>query len=64
MYFLRHFNINLYVQDVPLPSFNWTRIINETHGIIRAVIDSTNGKPKPTSVTAYQAWTSDTLRLI
>jgi hypothetical protein len=36
--------------------------MNETHGIIRAVIDFSDGKPKPTIVTAYQARTSDTSR--
>jgi hypothetical protein len=36
--------------------------MNATHGFIRAVIDFSGGKPKPTAVTAYQARTSDTLR--
>jgi hypothetical protein len=40
----------------------WTRTVNATHGIIRAVIDFSSGKPKPTVVNAYQARTSDTLR--
>ncbi|CAF3243804.1 unnamed protein product [Rotaria sp. Silwood2] len=45
-----------------LPSMKWTRTSNGTHGIIRLAIDFTDGKPKPTAVTAYQARTSDTLR--
>lgn len=55
---------DLYVQKIPLPSLKWTRTINQTHGVIRAVIDFGNGKPKPTLVTAYQARTNDNIRLI
>ncbi len=40
----------------------WTRTINSTHGIIRAVIDFSDDKPNPTAVSAYQARTTDTLR--
>ena len=40
----------------------WTKTMNGTHGIIRAVIDFSAGKSKPTAVSAYQARTSDTLR--
>jgi hypothetical protein len=40
----------------------WTRTVNGSHGIIRAVIDFSAGKPKPTVVSAYQVRTSDTLR--
>ena len=40
----------------------WTRTINATHGIIRAVVDFNAGKPKATTVSAYQVRTSDTLR--
>lgn len=40
----------------------WTRTINGTHGIIHAIINFSDGKPKPSTVTAYQARTSDTLR--
>ena len=42
----------------------WTRIINQTHGVIRAVIDFSNGKPKPIAMAAYQARTNDNLRFI
>ncbi len=49
-------------QTVPLPSFKWTRTINGTHGIVRAIIDFDSGRPKPTAVAAYQARTSDSLR--
>ena len=40
----------------------WTRTINETHGVIHAIIDFGAGKPKPTAVSAYQAFTTDALR--
>ncbi|CAF1221234.1 unnamed protein product [Rotaria magnacalcarata] len=40
-----------------LPSFKWTRTINETHGQILAVVDFSSGQPKPINVTAYQART-------
>ena len=40
----------------------WTRTENGTHGIIRAVIDFSAGRPRPSAVSAYQARTSDTLR--
>jgi hypothetical protein len=40
----------------------WTRTTNSTHGIIRAVIDFSGGKPRATVVNGYQARTSDTLR--
>ncbi|CAF3924773.1 unnamed protein product, partial [Adineta steineri] len=45
-----------------LPSMKWTRTVNGTHGVIRAVIDFGAGQPKPTAVTAYQARTGDTLK--
>ncbi|UJR29021.1 hypothetical protein I4U23_010238 [Adineta vaga] len=45
-----------------LPSMKWTRTVNETHGTIRATIDFSNGKPKASTVTAYQARTADKLR--
>ncbi|CAF3373108.1 unnamed protein product [Rotaria sp. Silwood2] len=38
-----------------LPSFKWTRIINETHGQILGIVDFSVGQPKPINVTAYQA---------
>ena len=41
---------------------SWTRTINGTHGVIRAVIDFSSGQPKHSAVSAYQARTSDTLR--
>ncbi|CAF3461591.1 unnamed protein product [Rotaria sp. Silwood2] len=40
-----------------LPSFKWTRIINETHGQIVGIVDFSAGQPKPINVTAYQART-------
>ncbi|CAF1405893.1 unnamed protein product [Rotaria sp. Silwood1] len=40
-----------------LPSFKWTRSINETHGQILAVIDFSTGQPKPINATVYQART-------
>ncbi|CAF1411980.1 unnamed protein product [Rotaria sordida] len=42
-----------------LPSFKWERRLNQTHGKIRATIDFSAGKPKPTMVTAYHARTGD-----
>ncbi|CAF4361045.1 unnamed protein product, partial [Adineta steineri] len=47
---------------IPLPSMKWTRTMNGTHGFIHVTIDFSSGKPKPTTVSAYQARTSDTLR--
>lgn len=40
-----------------LPSWTWTRIINETHGQIVANVSITNGHPVPRNVTVYQART-------
>jgi hypothetical protein len=40
----------------------WTRTENETDGMIHVIIDFSDGKPKPTVVSAYRARTSDTLR--
>ncbi|CAF4947226.1 unnamed protein product [Rotaria sp. Silwood1] len=40
-----------------LPSFKWTRSINETHGQILAIIDFSSGQPKPINATVYQART-------
>lgn len=45
-----------------LPSMTWTRTENGTHGILRAVIDFSAGRPRPGVVSAYQVRTSDTLR--
>ncbi|CAF1342356.1 unnamed protein product [Adineta steineri] len=43
---------------VPLPSMKWTRTMNGTHGFIHVTIDFSSGKPKPTTVSAYQARTT------
>ncbi|CAF4591001.1 unnamed protein product [Rotaria sp. Silwood2] len=40
-----------------LPSFKWTRIINQTHGQIVGVVDFSDGQPKPIKATVYQART-------
>ncbi len=61
-YYFRFLVNNVQMQRIPLPSMKWTRTINGTHGIIRTIIDFGAGKPKPTAVSAYQAFTSDTLR--
>lgn len=45
-----------------LPSMTWTRTENGTHGILRAAIDFSAGRPRPGVVSAYQVRTSDTLR--
>ena len=38
--------------------------MNETHGVIRAIVDFSVEKPKPTVVTGYEARTSDSLRFV
>jgi len=53
---------NLQIQSILLPLMTWTRTENGTHGIIHAVIDFSDGKPKATAISAYQARTSDSLR--
>ncbi|CAF3893440.1 unnamed protein product [Rotaria sordida] len=40
-----------------LPSFKWTRTINETHGRIIGVVNFSAGRPKPINATAYHART-------
>lgn len=63
MAFLVEARCSQYVfQNVTLPSMTWTRTTNGTHGIIRAVVDSSNGKPKASQVTAYRARSSDTTK--
>ncbi|CAF0948355.1 unnamed protein product [Rotaria sordida] len=46
-----------------LPSFKWTRTINETHGRIIGVVNFSARRPKPINATAYHARTvNDTKR--
>jgi PhoPQ-activated pathogenicity-related protein len=45
------------LDNATLPSWTWTRTINETHGQIVANVSVANGHPTPTNVTIYQART-------
>ncbi|CAF1530311.1 unnamed protein product [Rotaria sp. Silwood1] len=53
---LESFYFSICDQQV-LPSWAWTRTINETHGQIRANVSVGDGHPAPINVTVYQAQT-------
>lgn len=46
-------------QKKVLPSLHWLRLMNETHGQIRAFIDTSNDRPTPNAVCAYWARTTN-----
>ena len=50
-------SIEKFFKQQILPSWTWTRTINETHGQIRANISISDGHPAPENVTVYQART-------
>ncbi|CAF1416794.1 unnamed protein product [Adineta ricciae] len=52
---MRSFYLSVY-DDKPLPSFKWTKNMNNTHGYIRATADFGVG-PKPMSAIGYRART-------